>query len=123
MTADSAEPRYAVVWPLGRQAGGALTTPVVPLVPLAATAARAARDTPVDLNQATVAFLWNYTRKGDEMFAIARARLRAAYPGVRFVDHGVFGDIHGADEQAMIDALPARLAEHRVDVALIGVGG
>lgn len=101
---------FQVVWPLGRQAG------------VAGDDAGAAGVAP-PLEHATVAMLWNYTRKGDRMFAIAKEVLGRQYPGMRFVDPGAFGDIHGADEPAVVAALPGKLAGHQVDYALVGVSG
>jgi len=104
------EPEFEVVWPLGRQSGGIGDGAV-------------GTDHAPPLENATVAMVWNFTRKGDRMFTIIKEHLRALYPGMRFVDPEVFGDIHGADETAVVAALPARLAAHKVDYALVGVSG
>jgi hypothetical protein len=67
----------------------------------------------------TVGFLWDNVFRGDEMEPIFRDALRGTRPELRFVGHEVFGNIHDAD---VIDALAARLAEHRVDAVVASVG-
>lgn len=102
----SGEPRYRVVWPLGRS-----TTELV-----AANAGLA------DLNGKTIGFIWDYVFRGDEMFPVIAEALRQRYPDVRFVDYPAFGNIHGSDERAVIEALPARLRQAQVDGVVVGVG-
>lgn len=102
---------FEVVWPLGKQAS---------LTNLAQTEIPGALP---DLNQATVGFLWNYTRKGDVMFRIMQERLRQDYPGITFVDYDNFGNIHGASETEVVGALPRLLREYKVDIAVVGIGG
>lgn len=77
---------------------------------------------PDDLNGKTVAFVWDYVFRGDEMFPIIESALRAYYPDVNFVSFEAFGNIHGHDEPAVFEALPDRMREYRVDAALVGVG-
>jgi hypothetical protein len=103
-----AEGRYDVVWPLGRSRIEEVT----------------ANERPQDLSTATIAFVWDYLFKGPEMFEIIQEHLSALHPGVRFVDYSVFGNMHGTDaeEKAVLDAMPDRLREHRVDAAVVAVG-
>jgi len=70
----------------------------------------------------TVAFVWDYIFRGDEIFPILREALSAAYPGISFVDYDTFGNTMGADENAVRAALPRKLAAEGVDVAISGVG-
>ena len=104
---------FEVVWPLGRRApvaqpvGGSLPRPTGPL----------------DLNSARVAFVWTYARKGDQMYEMMRGILRGEYPDISFVDHDVFGNIHGATETEVVAALPQLLKQHKADVAVIGIAG
>lgn len=103
------EPRYEVLWPLGRHAGAAPTD----LAPRS-----------VDLAGKRVAFVWDHVFKGDLMFARFIRAAEARYPGMSFVDHPEFGNIHGttAEEHDAVERLPARLREHRIDAAVVGVG-
>ena len=105
------EPDFEVVWPLGSQAR-----------PTNLAQGEVSGAVP-DLNQATIGFLWNYTRKGDAMFGIMKDMLRRDYPGIAFVDHDKFGDIHGASEAEVVAALPRLLREYKVDVTVVGIGG
>ena len=105
------EPDFEVVWPLGKQ-----------VVPSDTSQGEPANDK-LDLNKATVGFLWNYTRKGDEMFGIMKERLRDEYPGISFVEFDKFGNIHGANESEVVAALPQLLHDYKVDVTLVGIGG
>ncbi|MQA87024.1 MAG: hypothetical protein GEV03_20940 [Streptosporangiales bacterium] len=102
------EPRYEVVWPLGKSA-----------VEIVDESQRAE-----DLDGQTVAFVWDYLFRGPEMFEAIKQELQERCPGARFVDYDVFGNIHGSDaeEKANVAALPARLREHRVDSAVVAVG-
>ena len=107
------EADFEVVWPLGRhvqsaQAGGARTE----------TRPRAA----LDLNSATVAFVWTYNRKGDRMFQIMQGMLRGEYPDISFVDYDVFGNIHGAKEREVVAGLGGPLHEHRCDAVISALG-
>ena len=57
----------------------------------------------------TVAQLWDYLFKGDEVFALLEEGLKARYPGVKFVSWREFGSTHGGDEKEALAALPAAL--------------
>jgi hypothetical protein len=102
------EAQYDVVWPLGRSR----VEEVAPSERLA------------DLSGKTVAFIWDYLFKGPEMFEAVKAQLSAAFPGVRYIDYQVFGNIHGSDaeEKTNLSALPERLRKHRVDAVVLAVG-
>jgi hypothetical protein len=69
-----------------------------------------------------VAFVWDEIFRGDEMFAVLVDGLRSRWPAVEFVGHEHFGSPEGRDGAAAVDALPARLAQHRVDAVIAGVG-
>ena len=99
-------PIYGVVWPSGRVASETV-----------------AASAPVsDLHGKTVCALWNGLFKGDEMFSIISEKLMARYPDMKFIDHDIFGNIHGRDEHEVIANLPARLREHQCDLVVSGVG-
>ena len=74
------------------------------------------------LSGKTLAFVWDSLFDGDLCFEAIAAVLSRDHPGVRFVGHEAFGDIHGGDERAVVEALPDKLARYRVDAAIVGVG-
>ena len=96
----------SVVWPLAPSAAPELT----------------GRRVVSGLKGKNIAFVWDYLFKGDKMFEAFVAAAREAGQEFHPVPHTVFGDIHGPDEREVIAQLPARLAEHKVDAAVVGVG-
>ncbi len=100
------EPVFEVVWPLARYAGGP-TTRLSPPVS--------------DLNGKTIAELSNWRFKAGEMFGIIREALQQRYSDIKFVDHKMFGDIHGPNENEVVAALPGLLRQHGVDAVITGV--
>lgn len=103
------EPRFEVLWPLGRR-GGLAPTELAPR--------------PSGLAGKRVAFVWDHVFKGDLMFERFSRTAARNYTGMEFVDHPVFGNIHGttAEEHDAVAKLPERLREHRIDAAVVGVG-
>ena len=57
---------------------------------------------------------------GDDVFRLVKERFQAERSGMEFVDHEVFGDIHGHDE--LLDQLPSRLEEMGVDGTIVATG-
>lgn len=107
MTKQAAgEPHYEVVWPLGRDG----------FAP-ASTQARVA-----DLSGKTVAEFWDYLFRGDEMYQIFRNKLIARYPGIKFVGHEVFGNLHGPRQRDLMQKVPELLKAHKVDAVISSVG-
>lgn len=100
------EPTYDVVWPKS---------------PMGVQPRRGAER--LDrLEGVTIAFLWDYLFRGDELFPVLAEELRARYPAVEVVPYEVFGNTHGGDEAAVIDALPERLRHRGVDAVVSGMG-
>ncbi|MDP6343688.1 MAG: hypothetical protein QF578_08530 [Alphaproteobacteria bacterium] len=97
---------HAALWPRGEK-----KVEVAPLAPRLE-----------GLEGKTVAFLWDYLFRGDEIFPILESELAAAHPGMRFVDYTTFGSTHGEDEGQIITDLPRTLAEHNVDAVVSGMG-
>ena len=96
----------SVLWPGGESA----VTPIEPA------------PRPASLDMRRVAFLWNHMFRGEEIFPLLAGRLGAEFEGVEFVGFDAFGSTFGGDEHAVIDALPARLADLGVDAVVSGVG-
>lgn len=103
------EPRYEVVWPLGRRGG----------LPPGELAKR-----PADLTGKRVAFVWDHVFAGDRMFDSFTRAAGERFPGVSAVPHEEFGNIHGTadEEHDAVALLPERLRAHDVDAAVVGVG-
>ena len=69
----------------------------------------------------TVAQIWDYLFKGDEVFALLETGLKARYPGVKFVSWREFGSTHGGEEKAALAKLPQRLKDLGVDAVISGM--
>jgi len=98
----------SVVWPLGQVVEDARSEPMP--------------DRLDDLDGKVIAELWDWMYDGDRAFPIIRAELLRRYPSVTFVDYSVFGDIHGANEHEVIEALPDLLRAHGCDAVIAGIG-
>ena len=70
----------------------------------------------------TVAQVWDYVFRGDEVFEFLERGLKARFPGVRFVSWREFGSTHGSDEREVVAALPQRFREMGVDAVISGMG-
>lgn len=71
---------------------------------------------------ARVAFLWDHLFRGDELFPVLAAELRARFAGIDIVGHEEFGNLHGADEVARVGRLPDDLRTRGVDAVVSGMG-
>lgn len=97
---------YQVVWPRGRR--------------LESGAHLARRlDT---LEGKVVCELWDWIFKGDVIFEVFENELAKRYPGIKFVSWKEFGEIHGANEKAVLEALPDKLRSFNCDAVICGVG-
>ena len=97
---------YAVVWPRSEKS--------VELKPLAKRLD--------SLEGKTVAFLWDYLFRGDEIWALLEPELAKRYPGMKFIGWDEFGSTHGEDEHKIIAELPDKLKRLRVDAVVSGMG-
>jgi hypothetical protein len=70
----------------------------------------------------TIAFVWDYVFRGDEVFALLARELQRRFPGVRFVGHETFGATFGGDEHVTIAGLPGQLRDHGIDAVVSGMG-
>jgi hypothetical protein len=98
--------RFSVMWPRGRR-----------VVPVESPAAR-----PASLDGKTVAFLWDYLFRGDQVFRILEGALRERFKNIRFIGYETFGNTHSGDERRIVAALPDRLRALGVDAAISGMG-
>ena len=97
---------YAVVWPRS-----ARSVEVKALSPRLAT-----------LEGKTVAFLWDYLFRGDEVWPILSEALGARFKGMRFIGWEEFGSTHGDEEHKVLAGLPAKLKALKVDAVISGMG-
>lgn len=97
---------YSVFWPRGER-----TAEAKPLAPRLES-----------LEGKTVAFLWDYLFRGDEIFPMLERGLQARFPGMRFVGYEEFGSTHGDDEHEMVAALPGKLRALGVNAVVSGMG-
>ncbi len=70
----------------------------------------------------TVAQLWDYLFRGDEVFDHLEAGLKERYPSIKFVSWKDFGSTHGADERQLPAALPQKMETLGVDAVISGMG-
>ncbi len=70
----------------------------------------------------TIAWIWDYVFRGNEVFEQLEASLSARYPGMKFVHWDAFGNTHGSDERNVIAALPGKLKALGADAVVSGMG-
>jgi hypothetical protein len=97
---------YAVVWPSGKRI---------------ASGAKLAKRLKT-LEGKVVCELWDWIFKGDVIFDTFERELAKRYPGIKFVSWREFGEIHGANEKEVLDALPEKLKQFNCDAVICGVG-
>ena len=97
---------YDVVWP--RSSKAVVVKPLAPRLK--------------SLEGATVAFLWDYLFRGDEIWPALSDGLAARYPGMHFIGFEEFGSTHGDEEHEVLAALPGKLKALNVDAVVSGMG-
>ena len=103
---DRNEQHFEVLWP-----GGPSAVQTVP-----------AADRLETLNGKRIGFLWDRMLRGEEIFPYLETRLRQRFPDAEFVGYDAFGATFGGDEDAVLDALPARLRELQIHGVISGNG-
>jgi hypothetical protein len=83
---------------------------------------RALANRPDTLNGKTIAQVWDYLFKGDQIFALLEEGLKHRYPDVKFISWKEFGSSAGKDEREVVAALPKRVKELGVDAVISGMG-
>ena len=74
------------------------------------------------LDGKTIAQLWDFLFRGDQVFELLEEGIKKRYPGVRFVSWREFGNTHGSDEAQVLADLPKRFKEFGVDGVISGMG-
>ncbi len=70
----------------------------------------------------TVCEMWDLVFRGNELYPMIEQALRTRYPGMKFVDHRLFGCVHAGDEKDVLERLPALLKENKCDALISGMG-
>lgn len=83
---------------------------------------RALAKRPATLKGKTVAQVWDYLFRGDEIFECLEDGLRKRFPDVRFVSWREFGSTAGKNEREVVASLPKRFKELGVDAVISGMG-
>ena len=74
------------------------------------------------LDGKTIAQLWDFLFRGDQVFELLEEGIKKRYPNVRFVSWREFGNTHGSDEAQVLADLPKRFKELGVDGVISGMG-
>ena len=90
---------------------GAMGVPQAPAAPRSA-----------ELAGRKIALVWNHVFRGNEIFPVIEDALKSQFADVEFVGYDAFGSIMGGDEEDVLEALPGKLAELKVDGVLTGIG-
>ena len=69
----------------------------------------------------TVAQLWDFLFKGDQVFELIEEGLKARYPGIKFVGWKEFGNTHHNDEKQVLQTLPQKLRDLGVEAVISGM--
>lgn len=100
------EPTYEVVWP--KSALGVQRRSLAPRLD--------------SLVGKRIGFVWDYLFRGEEIFPAIERELRNRFEGLEVVNYDAFGNIHGPDEHALVDALSDALTRYRIDAVVSGNG-
>ena len=70
----------------------------------------------------TIAQLWDYVFRGDEVYALLEEGLARRFPDIKWVSYKEFGNTHGGEEREVVASLARRFKELKVDAAISGMG-
>ena len=70
----------------------------------------------------TIAWVWDYVFRGNEVFAQLEDSLKARYPGVKFINWSEFGSTHGSEEREVVATLAQKLKTLGADAVVSGMG-
>ena len=70
----------------------------------------------------TVAQLWDFVFRGDEVFAALEEGLKDRFPNIRWISYKEFGSTHGSDEREVVASLAEKFKELEVDAMISGMG-
>ena len=70
----------------------------------------------------TLAHVWDYQYRGNEIFPWIEEALKQQFPGIRFIHWKEFGSTHSNNERQVIENLSKKLKEFEVDAVISGIG-
>jgi hypothetical protein len=70
----------------------------------------------------TIAQIWDYIFRGDEIFPILEQELSRRFPDTRFINYSAFGSTHGDKEREVVASIPAKLKQYQADAVISGMG-
>ena len=70
----------------------------------------------------TIAQMWDYVFRGDEVFALLEEGLKKRYPNIRWVSYKEIGNTHGGEEREVVASIPRKFRELKVDAVVSGMG-
>jgi hypothetical protein len=70
----------------------------------------------------TIAQMWDYVFRGDQVFGLLEEGLKARYPNIKWVSYKEIGNTHGGEEREIVASIPRRFRELGVDAAISGMG-
>jgi hypothetical protein len=70
----------------------------------------------------TIAQMWDYIFRGDEIFPILEQELGRRFPDTRFINYSAFGSTHGDKEREVVASIPAKLKQYQADAVISGMG-
>ena len=73
------------------------------------------------LNNKTIAQVWDYLFRGDEVFALLEEAIKKEFPKVNFVSWREFGSSHGSDEKEALAGFAKKFKEMGVDAVISGM--
>ncbi len=73
------------------------------------------------LNNKTIAQVWDYLFRGDEVFALLEEAIKKEFPKVNFVSWREFGSSHGGDEKEALASFAKKFKELGVDAVISGM--
>jgi hypothetical protein len=106
MSTQSNSSDYSVVWPRSPR--------TVKMTPIAKRLD--------SLKGKTIAQLWDYVFRGDEIFPILEEEIGKRFPDTKFVNYQVFGSTHGDEEREVVASLGEKLKEYDCDAVISGMG-
>lgn len=75
-----------------------------------------------NLHGKTIAQLWDYIFRGDEIFPILEEELGRRFPGTKFINYIIFGSTHGDKEHEVVADIPSKLKQYGADAVVSGMG-
>ena len=73
------------------------------------------------LNGKTIAQVWDFLFRGDDVFAHLETAIKKQYPDVKFVSWREFGSSHGGEEKEALAAFAKKFKAMGVDAVISGM--